>query len=157
MTKLLIAILCVTSYVAAQTTGSTTSQQHANTEKSSQNPNQPAAEIETSAGTIHCVLFPDKAPLSVQNFIGLATGTKEWRDAKTGKMVKGVPLYNGTIFHRVIPNFMIQGGDPAGTGSGDPGFQIKDETSPDLKFDQAGRLAYANAGPNTNGSQFFIT
>jgi peptidyl-prolyl cis-trans isomerase A (cyclophilin A) len=103
------------------------------------------------------VLFPDKAPLSVQNFIGLATGTKAWKDAKTGKMVKGVPLYNGTIFHRVIPNFMIQGGDPAGTGSGDPGFQIKDETSPDLKFDQPGRLAYANSGPNTNGSQFFIT
>ncbi len=72
-------------------------------------------------------------------------------------MEKGVPLYNGTVFHRVIPNFMIQGGDPAGTGAGDVGFTVKDETSPDLTFDQPGRLAYANAGPNTNGSQFFIT
>ncbi len=157
MTKLFITVLCLASFVAAQTTGSTTSQQHAASEKTAQNSTQPTADIETTLGTIHCVLFPDKAPLSVANFIGLATGTKEWKNPKTGKMEKGVPLYNGTIFHRVIPNFMIQGGDPLGTGSGDPGFQIKDETSPDLKFDQPGRLAYANAGPNTNGSQFFIT
>jgi peptidyl-prolyl cis-trans isomerase A (cyclophilin A) len=157
MTKLLITILCLASFVAAQTSSSTTSQQHANTEKASQNANQTTADIETTLGTIHCVLFPDKAPVSVANFIGLATGTKAWKNPKTGKMEKGVPLYNGTIFHRVIPNFMIQGGDPEGTGAGDPGFQIKDETTPDLKFDQPGRLAYANAGPNTNGSQFFIT
>jgi peptidyl-prolyl cis-trans isomerase A (cyclophilin A) len=157
MTKLIITVLCLASFVAAQTAGSTTSQQHSTTEKSAQNSGQPTADIETSLGTIHCVLFPDRAPVSVANFIGLATGTKEWKNPKTGKMEKGVPLYNGTIFHRVIPNFMIQGGDPLGTGSGDPGFQIKDETSPDLKFDQPGRLAYANAGPNTNGSQFFIT
>ncbi len=90
------------------------------------------------------------------NFIGLATGTKEWKDPKTGKMMKGVPLYNGTIFHRVIPNFMIQGGDPQGNGMGDGGFSFKDEQS-DLTFDQPGRLAMANSGPNTNGSQFFIT
>jgi cyclophilin family peptidyl-prolyl cis-trans isomerase len=152
-----MTILCLASFAAAQTSGSTTSQQHSTTEKSAQNSSQVTADIETSAGNIRCVLFPDKAPVSVANFIGLATGTKEWKDPKTGKMMKGVPLYSGTIFHRVIPNFMIQGGDPMGTGSGDPGYQIKDETSPDLKFDQPGRLAYANAGPNTNGSQFFIT
>jgi peptidyl-prolyl cis-trans isomerase A (cyclophilin A) len=157
MTKLLITILCLVSFAMAQTTASSTSAQHANTEKTVQNPNQPTADIETSVGTIHCVLFPSKAPQSVANFIGLATGTKSWKNPKTGQMEKGVPLYNGTIFHRVIPDFMIQGGDPAGTGSGDPGFTVKDETSPDLKFDQPGRLAYANAGPNTNGSQFFIT
>jgi peptidyl-prolyl cis-trans isomerase A (cyclophilin A) len=157
MTKLLITILCLASFTAAQTASSSTSQQHAATEKAAQSGSQPTADIETSLGTIHCVLFPSQAPLSVANFIGLATGTKAWKDPKTGKMEKGVPLYNGTIFHRVIPGFMIQGGDPAGTGSGDPGFTVKDETSPDLKFDQPGRLAYANAGPNTNGSQFFIT
>jgi len=156
MSKIFITILCLGSFAAAQT-ASTTSQQHANTEKTTQSSNEPTADIETSLGTIHCVLFPNKAPVSVANFIGLATGTKEWKNPKTGKMEKGVPLYNGTIFHRVIPNFMIQGGDPLGTGAGDPGFQIKDETSPDLTFDQPGRLAYANAGPNTNGSQFFIT
>jgi peptidyl-prolyl cis-trans isomerase A (cyclophilin A) len=118
---------------------------------------QPTATIDTNAGKLNCTLFPDKAPIGVANFIGLATGTKDWTDPKTGKKMHGVPLYDGTIFHRVIPNFMIQGGDPAGTGAGDPGFQFKNETSPDLKFDQPGRLAYANAGPDTNGSQFFIT
>jgi cyclophilin family peptidyl-prolyl cis-trans isomerase len=156
MNKLFITILCLAGFAAAQTSGST-SQQHATTEKSAQTSTQVTAEIDTTAGNIHCVLFPDKAPLSVANFIGLSTGTKEWRNPSTGKMVKNTPLYSGTIFHRVIPNFMIQGGDPEGTGSGDPGYQIKDETSPDLRFDQAGRLAYANSGPNTNGSQFFIT
>ena len=154
MHKLIIAVLSLTTFAAAQ---ATTSQQHAATEKSAQKAAEPTAVIETSMGNITCTLFPDKAPQSVANFIGLATGTKEWKDPKTGKMMKGVPLYNGTIFHRVIPDFMIQGGDPLGTGSGDPGYQIKDETSPDLTFDQAGRLAYANSGPNTNGSQFFIT
>jgi peptidyl-prolyl cis-trans isomerase A (cyclophilin A) len=157
MKRVFIAVLCLTSFVAAQTTGGSTSQQHATTEKSAQKTAEPTAEIETTAGNITCTLFPDKAPQSVANFIGLATGTKEWKDPKTGQMMKGVPLYNGTIFHRVIPNFMIQGGDPIGTGTGDPGYQIKDEVSPDLTFDQPGRLAYANSGPNTNGSQFFIT
>jgi peptidyl-prolyl cis-trans isomerase A (cyclophilin A) len=157
MNRLLIAILCLAGFAAAQTSGSTTSQQHTATEKAGQKSAQPTAVIETTAGNITCTLFPDKAPLSVANFIGLATGTKEWKDPKTGKMMKGVPLYSGTIFHRVIPNFMIQGGDPIGTGTGDPGYQIKDEVSSDLTFDKAGRLAYANSGPNTNGSQFFIT
>ncbi len=119
-------------------------------------PAQPTATIETSMGDIHCTLFPDKAPLTVANFIGLATGKKQWKNPKTGKVEKGVPLYDGTTFHRVIPNFMIQGGDPLGTGTGGPGYEFKDERN-DLKFDVPGRLAMANSGPNTNGSQFFIT
>ena len=155
MHKLPIAILCLTGFIAAQT--ATTSEQHANTEKTAQNSSQPTAVIETTAGDITCTLFPNKAPIGTANFIGLATGTKDWTDPKTGKAMKGVPLYNGTIFHRVIPNFMIQGGDPAGNGTGDPGYKFKNEVSSDLTFDQAGRLAYANAGPDTNGSQFFIT
>ena len=157
MNKLLITVLCLASFVAAQTAAAPRPSSTPPPRRATQNPNQPTAHIETTVGNIHCVLFPDKAPISVANFIGLATGTKPWKNPKTGQMVKGVPLYNGTIFHRVIPSFMIQGGDPQGTGGGDPGFQIKDETSPSLKFDQPGRLAYANAGPNTNGSQFFIT
>lgn len=116
----------------------------------------PTAIIKTSVGEMTCTLFPDKAPIGVANFIGLATGTKDWKTVK-GVTKHGVPLYDGTIFHRVIPNFMIQGGDPMGTGTGDPGYQFKNETSPDLKFDRPGRMAYANAGPDTNGSQFFIT
>ncbi len=97
------------------------------------------------------------APIGVENFIGLATGTKDWTSPVTHAKKHGVPLYDGTIFHRVIPEFMIQGGDPAGNGTGDPGYKFKNETSPDVKFDRPGRLAYANAGPDTNGSQFFIT
>ena len=118
---------------------------------------QPKAIIDTTAGKMTCTLFPDKAPIGVANFIGLADGTKDWTNPVSHAKKHGVPLYDGTIFHRVIPNFMIQGGDPAGTGAGDPGYQFKNETSPDLKFDRPGRLAYANAGPDTNGSQFFIT
>ncbi len=118
---------------------------------------EPTATIDTTAGKMTCTLFPDKAPIGVANFIGLATGTKDWK-TPTGATKHGVPLYDGTIFHRVIPQFMIQGGDPAGTGSGpDPVKPFKNETSPDLLFDKAGRLAYANAGPGTNTSQFFIT
>ncbi len=118
---------------------------------------QPRAVIETSMGTINCTLFPNKAPQGVTNFIGLATGSKPWVDPRNSAKREGVPLYDGVIFHRVIPNFMIQGGDPTGTGMGDPGYRFQNETSPDLTFDRPGRLAYANAGPNTNGSQFFIT
>lgn len=119
---------------------------------------QPTAVINTTAGKMNCTLFPDKAPIGVANFIGLANGTKEWKNPVSGASKHGVPLYDGTIFHRVIPGFMIQGGDPAGTGSGaDPIKPFKNEVSPDLTFDKAGRLAYANAGPNTNTSQFFIT
>src|SRR6202521_5987278 len=118
---------------------------------------QPTAVIETTVGKLACTLFPDKAPIGVANFIGLATGTKDWKTIK-GVTKHGVPLYDGTIFHRVIPDFMIQGGDPAGTGAGaDPVPQFKNEVSSDLLFDRPGRLAYANAGPDTNSSQFFIT
>jgi peptidyl-prolyl cis-trans isomerase A (cyclophilin A) len=117
----------------------------------------PTAIINTTAGKMTCTLFPDKAPIGVANFIGLATGTKDWKNPVSGATKHGVPLYDGTIFHRVIPNFMIQGGDPAGNGSGDPGYKFKNEATPDLLFDQPGRLAYANSGPGTNGSQFFIT
>src|SRR5262249_5526644 len=117
----------------------------------------PTAIIQTSSGNLTCKLFPKQAPIGVANFIGLAKGTKDWTSPVSHAKKHGVPLYDGTIFHRVIPEFMIQGGDPAGTGMGDPGYQFKNETSPDLKFDRAGRMAYANAGPDTNGSQFFIT
>jgi peptidyl-prolyl cis-trans isomerase A (cyclophilin A) len=115
------------------------------------------AIIDTTAGKMTCTLFPDKAPIGVENFIGLATGTKDWTNPVSGVKKHGVPLYDGTIFHRVIPGFMIQGGDPKGDGTGDPGYKFKNEVSSDLLFDKPGRLAYANSGPDTNGSQFFIT
>ena len=115
------------------------------------------ATINTSLGAIKVKLFEKEAPITVKNFVGLAKGTKAWKDPKTGQMVTR-PLYTGTIFHRVIPGFMIQGGDPLGTGMGDPGFTIPDEFVPTLKFDVPGRLAMANIGqPHTGGSQFFIT
>jgi peptidyl-prolyl cis-trans isomerase A (cyclophilin A) len=116
----------------------------------------PTAIIHTSAGDMKCELLPDQAPKAVGNFIGLAKGTKAWK-GPDGKMVHGKPLYDGVNFHRVIPNFMVQGGDPTGTGSGDVGFEFADELHPDLLFDKPGRLAMANRGPNTNSSQFFIT
>jgi peptidyl-prolyl cis-trans isomerase A (cyclophilin A) len=120
---------------------------------------KPTAIIKTTVGDLTCTLFPDKAPIGVQNFIGLASGTKDWKNPVSGSTKHGVPLYDGTIFHRVIPQFMIQGGDPAGgaAGAADPVPQFKNEVSQDLLFDKPGRLAYANAGPNTNSSQFFIT
>ena len=119
----------------------------------------PSATIDTSVGAMHCTLFPDKAPIGVANFIGLATGTKDWKNPVSGATKHGVPLYDGTIFHRVIPGFMIQGGDPAGTGSGnDPVPPFKNEVSSSLLFDRPGRLAYANTGQiNSNSTQFFIT
>jgi peptidyl-prolyl cis-trans isomerase A (cyclophilin A) len=114
------------------------------------------ATLKTTMGDIVVRLFEDKAPKTVANFVGLATGSREWTDAKTGEKAKR-PLYNGTIFHRVIPGFMIQGGDPLGNGTGGPGYRFEDEFHPDLRHDKAGILSMANAGPNTNGSQFFIT
>jgi len=114
------------------------------------------ATLETSMGTIRVRLFPQEAPKTVENFVGLATGTKEWTDPTTGEKVRR-PLYDGTIFHRVIPEFMIQGGDPRGNGTGGPGYTFEDEFQSGRKFDRPGLLAMANAGPNTNGSQFFIT
>jgi peptidyl-prolyl cis-trans isomerase A (cyclophilin A) len=117
----------------------------------------PQVVFDTPMGQISCVLFPDKAPKTVANFIGLANGTKTWTNPMTAQVNKSKSLYQGTIFHRVIPNFMIQGGDPLGNGTGSPGYSFEDEFSPDLRFDRPGRLAMANSGPNTNGSQFFIT
>ena len=114
------------------------------------------AVLETTMGRIVCRLFPDKTPETVANFAGLANGTKRWMDAKSNTWVQR-RFYDGLIFHRVIPDFMIQGGDQTGTGSGGVGYKFKDEFSPDLTFAKSGKLAMANAGPNTNGSQFFIT
>jgi peptidyl-prolyl cis-trans isomerase A (cyclophilin A) len=114
------------------------------------------ATLETSKGPIRVRLFPDTAPKTVENFIGLATGSKPWHNPATGAQGDG-PLYEGTVFHRVIPDFMIQGGDPLGNGRGGPGYQFEDEVEGPHRFDRPGYLAMANAGPNTNGSQFFIT
>jgi peptidyl-prolyl cis-trans isomerase A (cyclophilin A) len=114
------------------------------------------ATFETSKGPIRVRLFPDSAPRTVENFVGLATGSRSWRNPGSGAAERR-PLYEGTIFHRVIPNFMIQGGDPLGTGRGGPGYQFEDEVGGPHRFDRPGYLAMANAGPNTNGSQFFIT
>lgn len=114
------------------------------------------ATLVTSLGDIKVKLLPETAPKTVENFVGLATGAKEWTDPRTGEKQSG-PLYNGTIFHRVIPNFMIQGGDPLGTGTGGPGYKFEDEVNDGPSFDKPGYLAMANAGPGTNGSQFFVT
>jgi peptidyl-prolyl cis-trans isomerase A (cyclophilin A) len=147
----LIAVLFCCSFAAAQTA-------HKAAPKPAPSPAKaPEAVIHTTAGDLKCELFPKEAPKAVANFIGLATGKKEWTDPRTGKVEHGKPLYDGVIFHRTIPGFMIQGGDPTGTGSGDPGYKFKDELHPDLLFDKPGRLAMANSGPNTNGSQFFVT
>jgi len=114
------------------------------------------ATLRTSEGPVVIRLFPDHAPKTVQNFVGLAEGSREWTDPRT-RQTTNARLYDGTIFHRVIPRFMIQGGDPLGTGTGGPGYQFADEIHPDLRFDRPYLLAMANAGPGTNGSQFFIT
>jgi peptidyl-prolyl cis-trans isomerase A (cyclophilin A) len=114
------------------------------------------ATFDTSQGTIVCKLFTKAAPKTVDNFVALATGSKEWTDPNTHQPSKK-PLYDGTIFHRVISNFMIQGGDPLGNGTGDPGYKFEDEFQSGKTFDKPGILAMANSGPNTNGSQFFIT
>jgi peptidyl-prolyl cis-trans isomerase A (cyclophilin A) len=114
------------------------------------------ATLNTSQGTIKVRLFPDQAPKTVRNFVELAEGSRKWTDPRSGAQTSD-PLYNGTIFHRVIPDFMVQGGDPLGTGTGGPGYKFGDEIHPDLAFDRPYLLAMANAGPGTNGSQFFIT
>jgi peptidyl-prolyl cis-trans isomerase A (cyclophilin A) len=114
------------------------------------------ATLHTNMGDIKVNLFPDHAPKTVRNFTELAEGTKEWTNPKLNAK-SSAPLYDGTVFHRVIPDFMIQGGDPLGTGTGGPGYRFADEIGPDNRFDRPGLLAMANAGPNTNGSQFFIT
>ena len=114
------------------------------------------ATLTTTQGMVTIRLFPDHAPKTVRNFVELAEGGREWTDPQTRAMTKE-KFYDGTIFHRVIPGFMIQGGDPLGTGTGGPGYQFGDEIHPDLRFDKPYLLAMANAGPGTNGSQFFIT
>jgi peptidyl-prolyl cis-trans isomerase A (cyclophilin A) len=114
------------------------------------------AVFNTTLGDITIELFPDKAPVTVQNFVGLADGTKEFVDPQSGERTKR-PFYDGLGFHRVIPSFMIQGGCPQGTGTGGPGYKFQDEFASGLRFDKPGLLAMANAGPGTNGSQFFIT
>ena len=160
MRNFLIAILCLTlvGFAIAQTATSTTQKPAATKPAASATtaPQPVQALFETTMGNITCTLFPDKAPVTVDNFIGLATGTKDWKNPASGATMHKKPLYDGTVFHRVIPNFMIQGGDPLGNGTGGPGYSFKDEFS-DLTFDQPGRLAMANSGPATNGSQFFIT
>ena len=121
-----------------------------------QGPGDLYAIFKTSKGPITVKLFEKEAPKTVANFVSLATGSKEWTDPRTGSKTKA-KLYDGTVFHRVIPQFMIQGGDPLGTGTGDPGYRFEDEFQSGKKFDKPGLLAMANAGPGTNGSQFFIT
>ena len=120
-------------------------------------PTGAAVLFDTGMGRMTCRFFDKQAPEAVANFVGLAQGTKEWTDPGTKQKVQGKAYYDGTTFHRVIPEFMIQGGDPLGTGEGDPGYMFRDEFDPALNFDVPGRLAMANSGPNTNGSQFFIT
>lgn len=115
------------------------------------------AKFDTSEGQIVCRLFSKDAPKTVENFVGLATGEKDWTDPAKREKKTGVPLYDGTIFHRCIANFMIQGGDPLGRGTGGPGYEFEDEFGSGRRFEKPGLLAMANAGPNTNGSQFFIT
>jgi peptidyl-prolyl cis-trans isomerase A (cyclophilin A) len=117
---------------------------------------QVLAHFDTTEGRFTARLFADKAPKTVENFVGLAEGTREWTDPRSGAAQK-TSLYNGVTFHRVIDGFMIQGGDPLGTGTGGPGYRFADEFDASLRHDRAGILSMANAGPNTNGSQFFIT
>ena len=154
---LFVIVMAAYTLVAQSNSGSQTTASAAARPAAQASAAKPTAIIDTSVGKMTCTLFSDKAPIGVANFIGLATGTRDWKNPASGATKHGVPLYDGTIFHRVIPEFMIQGGDPAGNGSGDPGYQFKNEVSSDLLFDRPGRLAYANSGPDTNGSQFFIT
>jgi peptidyl-prolyl cis-trans isomerase A (cyclophilin A) len=160
MSRTLLLSACVLLLLG----GAALAQTPETTQNTSPTPKQPAplapgtyAYIETSAGEIICELFPSEAPKTTANFIGLASGTKNWIDPKTGNE-RHRPFYNGLIFHRVIKGFMIQGGDPLGTGEGGPGFSIDDEISPNLHFDKPGLLAMAKRSfPNSAGSQFFIT
>lgn len=115
------------------------------------------ATLHTNHGDIEIELFDERAPNTVENFVGLATGDRDWTDPRTEDEVSGEPLYDDILFHRIISDFMIQTGDPTGTGRGGPGYRFDDEFHPDLRHDAAGIVSMANAGPNTNGSQFFIT
>jgi peptidyl-prolyl cis-trans isomerase A (cyclophilin A) len=127
------------------------------TPKTAIEPTGPLAIFDTSMGRLTCRLYDKQVPVTTASFIGLAIGTKDWTDPVTGQKVHGKSYYDGTTFHRVIPEFMIQGGDRKGDGSGDAGFNLDDEIVPGLNFDVPGRLAMANSGPNTDSAQFFIT
>lgn len=154
------AMICILFITCVALCGQTTTKKAAPAHRaaaSAPSSGNPVAAIDTTAGKLRCTLFEKQAPVTVANFIGLAEGTKDWKNPISHAAKHNTPLYDGTIFHRVIPNFMIQGGDPAGNGSGDPGYAFKDELDSSLLFDRPGRLAMANSGPNTNGSQFFIT
>ena len=154
---LIPAILVFAMSAAAQQTAAPT--QSSTEQKPARSPGL-YMTLQTSMGDIHCKLFEKEAPLTVKTITGLATGKLSYVDPRTKQTVSGKPFYDGLIFHRVIPRFMIQGGDPMGDGTGGPegpGFPFKDEFTPELRFNIPGRLAMANAGPNTNGSQFFIT
>ena len=151
-----VILLLLTVGAAAQTGGPTKAKTPAKSATATP-AKPPTAVLHTTAGDMKCELFPDKAPKTVESFIGLSTGKKDWKNPANGQTEHNHPLYDGVIFHRVIPGFMIQGGDPKGDGTGGPGYEFENEVTPDLVFDKPGRLAMANAGPNTNGSQFFIT
>jgi peptidyl-prolyl cis-trans isomerase A (cyclophilin A) len=156
------ALIALSAFAQQSTPADTASQSLPDSPDSqaqvSPQPTGPTAVFDTSMGRMTCKLFSKEAPKTVANFIGLAEGTKDWTNpAMPHQKMHDKPLYNGTAFHRVIPGFMIQGGDPLGTGEGDPGYTVPDEFVPNLNFDVAGRLAMANSGPNTDGSQFFIT
>ena len=157
MRTTVFALLLCSSLAFAQTSAKKPASSTASKQAETAPGGDPKAFIDTTAGKLTCTLFPKEAPETVKNFIGLASGTRDWKNPVSGASKHNTPLYDGTIFHRVIPNFMIQGGDPRGDGTGDPGYSFKDEFSPKLTFDRPGRLAMANSGPNTNGSQFFIT
>jgi peptidyl-prolyl cis-trans isomerase A (cyclophilin A) len=156
-------LLCVSLAALAQTASKTASPQAKTapaktTATTTTTAKPPQAILHTSVGDIKCELFSTQTPKTVANFIGLATGKKDWTNPATGKLVHDKPLYDGVIFHRVIPHFMVQSGDPSGTGAGNVGFTIEDELRADLLYDRPGRMGMANIGrPNTSGSQFFIT
>lgn len=152
----LLLIPLVSVAVASEPPGSANKEEKKAAKKDTKKGNPMFATIETSQGTFKVKLFAKEAPKTVENFVGLAEGTKEWTDPKTGKKEKK-PLYPGTVFHRVIPDFMLQGGDPEGNGTGGPGYTFGDEIHPELKHSKPGILSMANRGPGTNGSQFFVT
>src|SRR5438309_4169415 len=154
-TVAIIAFALMTYGVWAQTSAKKAAPTH-RTAPAAASSGNPVAVIDTTAGKLRCTLFEKQAPVTVANFIALANGTKDWKNPISHVTKHNTPLYDGTIFHRVIPNFMIQGGDPAGNGSGDPGYTFEDEIRQDLAFDRPGRLAMVNYAPNTKGSQFFI-
>lgn len=155
MKKTIIFFLAAIIFILAGCNSSDDEQTSSDTAQKKQK-QKTVAVIETSMGTIEAELFPDKTPETVENFIGLATGKREWIEYRTLERMHK-PFFNGLIFHRVIPEFMIQTGDQKGNGTGTPGYKFKDEFVDDLKFDRPGRLGMANSGKDSNGSQFFIT